>query len=147
MVILQVLERAGAQTVPQIARARSTSRQTIQLLVNNLEQEGLVESAPNPAHKRSELVRITESGRKLLALEFEKEQEFLAQLAAGLSAEAVRRSTELLRALRESLVCGKRAVLESPGQRRARPRAAARPQSVGPAETLPEESELPVSLL
>src|SRR2546423_8021593 len=59
---LQVLQRCGPQTVPQIARARFSSRQNIQILVNRLQQEGLVELVGNPEHKRSGLVRLTSRG-------------------------------------------------------------------------------------
>src|SRR5215471_1342535 len=56
---LQLLQRHGPQTVPQIARARFSSRQNIQILINRLQQEGLVEIISNPQHKRSALVRLT----------------------------------------------------------------------------------------
>src|SRR5436305_7931387 len=61
-VALQVLQRCGPQTVPQIARARFSSRQNIQILVNRLQKEGLVELVENPDHKRSVLVRLTHRG-------------------------------------------------------------------------------------
>jgi len=60
--VLEILEAHGDQTVPQIARLRGTSRQNIQILVNKLQQDGCVELANNPAHKRSNLVRATNKG-------------------------------------------------------------------------------------
>src|SRR6266436_1557435 len=53
--VLQILARSGSQTVPQIARARATSRQNIQVVVNRLVTVGYVEAVQNPAHKRSML--------------------------------------------------------------------------------------------
>src|SRR5215471_18250047 len=44
---LQLLQRYGPQTVPQIARARFSSRQNIQILINRLHQDGLVEFVTN----------------------------------------------------------------------------------------------------
>ena len=41
--ILRILEQAGACTVPQIARARSTSRQNVQIIINRLSAAGQVE--------------------------------------------------------------------------------------------------------
>jgi len=64
---LQVLQRYGPQTVPQIARARFSSRQNIQILINRLKDEGLVEFVNNPDHKRSALVRLTSQGRAAVA--------------------------------------------------------------------------------
>src|SRR5882672_4469283 len=45
--VLQLLDRAGPQTVPQIARASSTTRQNSQVLVNRLLREGAVELTTN----------------------------------------------------------------------------------------------------
>ena len=64
--ILRSLDRLGAQTVPQMARARPVSRQHIQGLVNQLADEGLVEFSDNAAHKRSHLVRLTPKGKALV---------------------------------------------------------------------------------
>src|SRR5215470_8278804 len=64
---LQLLQRHGPQTVPQIARARFSSRQNIQILINRLQQEGLVEFVTNPDHKRSALVRLTPRGHAVIA--------------------------------------------------------------------------------
>ncbi len=66
--ILQLLVQHGPSTVPQIGRIRSTSRQSVQVIVNDLERNGLVELLPNPAHQRSPLVRATEQGKASLPL-------------------------------------------------------------------------------
>jgi len=61
--VLQLLDRLGPHTVPDIARARATSRQNIQVLVNRLAAENCIELKENPAHKRSALVGITDRGK------------------------------------------------------------------------------------
>ncbi len=61
--VMEVLEEAGALSVPEIGRTLFLARQQIQLLVNALEDQGLVERKPNPAHKRSPLFALTEAGR------------------------------------------------------------------------------------
>src|SRR5271157_4254637 len=60
--ILRGLRRHGAQTVPNLARLRPVSRQHVQELVNRLRKVELVEFAENPAHKRSQLVKLTLKG-------------------------------------------------------------------------------------
>src|SRR5437868_13133092 len=62
--ILRALADEGPQSVPQVARGRGVSRQHVQGLVNSLMEEDLVEIAPNPAHRKSVLVRLTESGKQ-----------------------------------------------------------------------------------
>jgi DNA-binding MarR family transcriptional regulator len=63
--LLLDLGRDGAQTVPQLARSRSVTRQHIQAWVNRLVEGGYAELAENPAHKRSKLVATTPRGREL----------------------------------------------------------------------------------
>jgi DNA-binding MarR family transcriptional regulator len=66
--VLQVLAEQGHCSVPHIGRVRHTSRQSVQTIVNQLQAQGAVELLPNPAHRRSPLVRITEKGRGRLRL-------------------------------------------------------------------------------
>lgn len=60
--VMEVLEEAGPMAVPEIGRALFLARQQIQLLMNALEEQGLVERRANPAHKRSPLFALTEAG-------------------------------------------------------------------------------------
>src|SRR5437879_9562655 len=75
--VLQLLQQTGPQTVPQLARTRGTSRQNIQLIVNRLAKAGHLTLGSNPAHKRSALFELTESGQSLLARTTEREKAFL----------------------------------------------------------------------
>jgi DNA-binding MarR family transcriptional regulator len=54
-------------TVPQAARRLGVFRQGVQRLVGELERDGLLRSVPNPDHKTSSLVVLTDAGRDLLA--------------------------------------------------------------------------------
>jgi len=64
-----VLETAAdaPATVAQIARGLGYTRQSVQRVADLLEQDGLTQYALNPAHQRSQLVRITPLGRKTLS--------------------------------------------------------------------------------
>ncbi len=99
--VLLELERNGPQTVPQMARKRLVSRQHIQVLVNRLVEEGLVELAGNPSHKRSNLVRLTAKGKGALEAMLDREQALMKQLAAGLSKKELRNAAATLRTVRE----------------------------------------------
>lgn len=63
-----VLETAAdaPATVAQIARQLVLTRQSVQRVADLLERDRLTEFALNPAHQRSQLVRITPIGRKTL---------------------------------------------------------------------------------
>ena len=89
----------GPLTVPQIAQMRPTSRQRMQRLADELEDEGLVEFIDNPKHRRSKLVRLTRKGdaryrelkARLLAI--------ASTMGVGLSEGDVRKTTEIVRQL------------------------------------------------
>ena len=102
--ILQILERHGAQTVPQIARKRVTSRQNIQILVNRLAGEGLIEFTDNPAHKRSVLVTLTNKAGEMLGQAGKRQQEFLDRLAKDVPEQDLISAAELLRKIREAIL-------------------------------------------
>ena len=65
--VLESVAEAPA-SVAQIARGLGYTRQSVQRVADLLEQEGLVQYARNPAHQRSQLVRITPLGRQTLAI-------------------------------------------------------------------------------
>src|SRR5581483_6206079 len=64
-----VLESVAGEpaTVAQIARGLGYTRQSVQRVADLLAREGLTQYATNPAHQRSQLVRITPPGLKTLA--------------------------------------------------------------------------------
>lgn len=102
--VLRSLVKEGAQTVPEIARARPVSRQHCQTIVNGLYEQGFVEFLDNPRHKRSVLVGVTKKGRT----HFENvKKTFLgaaATYAHHFSAEEIALSTDVLKRAKENLV-------------------------------------------
>jgi DNA-binding MarR family transcriptional regulator len=101
--VLRGLDRFGPQSVPQIARARPVSRQYIQMLVNQLEADGLVELRDNRAHKRSRLVCLTPEGKAHLEALYQREAAFYDTLQLDLSEDALRSAAEVLHSLRDAL--------------------------------------------
>jgi DNA-binding MarR family transcriptional regulator len=74
----------GPQTVPQVARSLWLPRQVVQRLADAATALGYVRFADNPAHRRSRLAELTESGRRVFADIHERELADLAPLAARL---------------------------------------------------------------
>jgi len=101
--MLRGLRRHGAQTVPNMARMRPVSRQHVQGLVNRLHKVGLVEFAENPAHKRSQLVRLTPEGVRKSDEMADRERRLLSGLETGLSVHEIERATGVLRGVRSAL--------------------------------------------
>ena len=65
MVLAAVLEAPVPPTVPQIGRSLGHPRQVVQRAANDLVALGLLEKAPNPDHKRAQLLVATDNARFL----------------------------------------------------------------------------------
>ena len=98
--ILRSLDKLGEQTVPQMARARSVTRQHVQALVNQLVKERLVEFIANPAHKRSPLARLTPLGKKTVDAMNRNEAGLLDMADLSVTEKELREAAETLRTVR-----------------------------------------------
>lgn len=65
--VMEFLDGGGPMTVPDIAARYDVSRQHVQVTVNGLLDRKLVETTPNPRHRRSRLVTLNERGRETFA--------------------------------------------------------------------------------
>jgi DNA-binding MarR family transcriptional regulator len=147
--VMRALAAQGARTVPQIGRQILTSRQNVQMMVNRLRTEGWVEMGENASHKRSGLVSLTETGRRLVATAKQREEQFWANLCPESTAAQVEEAVSLLRGLRLALKeeGGLPAVTAATVHKQPKTRGGGPAKSVVPPEEDPPEGELPVSLL
>ena len=103
MVLNAVVEADRAPTVSQIGRSFGQPRQLVQRAANALVEAGLLETLPNPDHKRAVLLRATAKG---IALKREADaiaDAIAGQLMNGLDHDATRAATLALRAVRKQL--------------------------------------------
>lgn len=98
--LLRGLLRYGPQTVPALAKARSISRQSVQAVVDELMAEGFVTSRPNPSHRRSRLICITDEGVALVRKMDRTDERVLAAVGAGLDPKELAITLGMLRELR-----------------------------------------------
>jgi DNA-binding MarR family transcriptional regulator len=87
--VLEVLDDGGPQTVPTVARSLTLTRQFVQRLVDACAAQGLVEDRPNPAHRRSPLVALTDAGRTEIREIKAGEAVTLREVAAALDPDDV----------------------------------------------------------
>jgi DNA-binding MarR family transcriptional regulator len=113
--ILELIEVAGPQAVPALARRRDTSRQNIQVQVDALEEAGLVEMQANPGHKRSVLVCLSGQGRIRFREIRAREAELIGRLAAELDSQDLRAAAATIRAFGAALARLDAARGEPPG--------------------------------
>ncbi len=100
--ILRGLARYGPRTVPQLARARSVTRQHTQEVVDGLVKDGLVELVTNPNHARSRLVRTTARGLAVVEEMDEVDARVLVAIGGGLAVRDLAITARTLRAVREA---------------------------------------------
>ncbi len=108
-VLNAVVEAERPPTVPQIGRSFGQPRQIVQRAANSLIAAGLLETVPNPDHKRAVLLRATEEGTALKRDMDARADQIADAIAADMDAEAVRAATAALRIVRKQLEAGLRA--------------------------------------
>ena len=97
--------RHTPQPVAGIARVMGLARQSVQRTADLLEAEGLVEYAPNPAHRRAKLVRLSARGQETLIQISRRQIAWTNALTAAMRAGEgeIRVAVEVLRQLRAEL--------------------------------------------
>lgn len=91
------------QPVAWLARDLGANRQNVQRIVNDLQKEGLVSFAPNPHHKRAQLVVLTPKGRQTYESALSLYNPLVEELAEDLPPEDVETAQRVLSALRTKL--------------------------------------------
>ncbi|MGW9493290.1 MarR family winged helix-turn-helix transcriptional regulator [Streptomyces prasinus] len=94
--VLDLLRRHGPMTVPQMGRAQAISRQFVQRMVNDAAARDLVESTPNPAHRRSSLIRLTDGGRAAITTVVAREHAVLREVGGDLTDADLRACVHVL---------------------------------------------------
>jgi DNA-binding MarR family transcriptional regulator len=97
--ILMVLRDGGAATLPSVAEQLDLPRQSVQRHVADLLALGYVESRPNPAHRRSFLVALTDPGRDVVDRVARAERRDLADLAPECTADEISVAAKVVEAL------------------------------------------------
>ncbi|WP_372501020.1 MarR family winged helix-turn-helix transcriptional regulator (plasmid) [Tistrella mobilis] len=91
------------QPVAWLARDLGANRQNVQRIVNDLAKEGIVAFAPNPHHKRAQLVVLTPRGRAVYDEALRLYDPQIDALAEGLSLDELRTAYRVLTTLRNRL--------------------------------------------
>jgi len=87
--LMRSLILAGPQTVPEIARSRSVTRQSVQQIVNQLKVKGYVEARENIEHRRSHLIAATDEGQQWFEGLIRREAEYLVDQDLPLSVQEI----------------------------------------------------------
>ncbi|WP_191938693.1 MarR family winged helix-turn-helix transcriptional regulator (plasmid) [Pantoea agglomerans] len=89
-------------TAPQIALTMGVTRQGAQKQLNTLVESGLMETQPNPMHKRSPLYALTESGQSIYDSVNARWQHQATEMAGQFSAAELETAEHVLKSLIET---------------------------------------------
>src|SRR5262249_20819060 len=95
--------QAGPTPVVRIADQMGLARQSVQRIVDALEQKRLVAFRPNPHHKRAQLVALTASGSALFRSAMRLQKPWAMKLATGTDPRSLQAAVSVLRTLRTRL--------------------------------------------
>lgn len=101
--VLEILQKDGAQTVPDIAARLEIQRQYVQVMCNETLASGFVEQRPNPRHKRSPILALTDDGRALIERVLSQELKIMEEIGADLSSEDISTALKVVLAVTDSL--------------------------------------------
>jgi DNA-binding MarR family transcriptional regulator len=91
------------QPVAWLARDLGASRQNVQRIVNDLHKDGVVAFAPNPHHRRAQLVLLTEKGQQTYEAAIRRYNPLINQLSEGFTVEDLEAARHTLATLRARL--------------------------------------------
>lgn len=91
------------QPVAWLARDLGAYRQNVQRIVNDLARDGLVETRPNPHHRRAHLIVLTDRGHDTYAAAIAVYAAHLGRLTARLPEGQIAAAQAFLTALRSGL--------------------------------------------
>lgn len=94
--VLEMLDKYGEQTVPEIAARLEIKRQYVQIMCNETLASGLVEQRPNPRHKRSPVLALTDHGRTLIEEIISNEMKLMEKIGVNLSYEDISTALEVV---------------------------------------------------
>ncbi len=101
--VLEILHAHGSATVPDIAMRLEIKRQYVQVMVNETLAEDLTTSRPNPRHKTSPMIALTEKGRGLIEDVIAREKRLVERMGSEIDATDVATALDVVVTLIEKL--------------------------------------------
>ncbi|WP_420858217.1 MarR family winged helix-turn-helix transcriptional regulator [Marivivens marinus] len=101
--VLEILDKYGDQTVPELAARLEIKRQYVQIMCNETLASGFIEQRSNPRHKRSAILTLTDRGRAVIEEIIAKEMKLVEELGENLSNEDVATALAVVSAVTDSL--------------------------------------------
>lgn len=91
------------ESVARLARNMGLTRQSVQRVVNEMVEEGMLSFRDNPHHQRAKLVELTKKGQKAFDAAVELQVPWVRALSEGLSKKRLLDAREVLSTIRGRL--------------------------------------------
>ena len=101
--VLEILDKYGEQTVPEIAARLEIKRQYVQIMCNETLVSGLIEQRPNPRHKRSSILALTHHGHAVIEEIISKEMRLVEEVGGNLSNDDIATALKVVLAVADNL--------------------------------------------
>jgi DNA-binding MarR family transcriptional regulator len=101
--VLEILDKYGEQTVPELAARLEIQRQYVQIMCNETLASGFIEQRANPRHKRSPILTLTDQGRTLIEEILSKEMKIMEEMSEYLSNEDIATALKVVLKVVDSL--------------------------------------------
>jgi DNA-binding MarR family transcriptional regulator len=101
--IIELLNDHGGMTVPHLAKTRHMSRQSVQVIIDQMLKMGWVETKANPFHKKSSLIELTDEGRKAFKNMQEQEIKHMKKLNIDVPAKKLEEAHKLLEHINQKI--------------------------------------------
>jgi DNA-binding MarR family transcriptional regulator len=101
--VLEILHAYGDATVPDIAQRLHIKRQYVQLMVTETLTEQLTIARPNPRHKTSPMIALTDHGRSVIAQVVAREKQLVESIETDFSVAEVATALDIVMALTAKL--------------------------------------------
>lgn len=101
--VLEILDKYGELTVPEIATRLEIKRQYVQIMCNETLASGFIEQRANPRHKRSPILALTDHGRTLIEEIISREMKLVEEVGGNLSNKDIATALEVVLALADNL--------------------------------------------
>lgn len=91
------------ETVARLARNMGLSRQSVQRVVNEMAEEGMLRFRDNPHHQRAKLIEMTRKGEAIFNAALELQIPWVKALSEGISKKRLVEAQDVLMAIRKRL--------------------------------------------
>ncbi len=101
--VIEILNDQGGMTVPHLAKIRHLSRQSVQVMVDQMIKSGWVVTKSNPFHKKSMIIELTDEGRKAYKNMQEQEVKHMRKLEIDVPQKKLEEALKLMGHINEKI--------------------------------------------